>query len=133
MSSHVEKQLFSERLHQALAQSGLAGAGATVLARRFNLLYNGEPVTAQAVRKWLEGSAIPAQDKLMVLARWLKVSPHWLRFGEDADAAEMPAVRESPRNEYAATELADLVQLLDEDDRKTVGRIVRALLRDSGA
>ena len=126
MSSHVEKQYFAERLHQALEAAGMTPASATELARRFNLLYTGEPVSAQAVRKWLEGTSIPGQDKLLVLARWLKVSPHWLRFGEDTDGA--PAIRDTPRNDYGAEELAEMVQLLDGRDRAFVARIVRALL-----
>jgi hypothetical protein len=34
------------------------------------------------VRRWLRGEAIPSQEKLQVLADWLKVEPHLLRFGE---------------------------------------------------
>jgi len=36
----------------------------------------------QAVRRWLRGEAIPSQDKLQVLAEWLRVEPQVLRFGE---------------------------------------------------
>jgi transcriptional regulator with XRE-family HTH domain len=41
-------------------------------------------VTVQAVRRWLRGEAIPSQEKLQVLADWLKIEPHALRFGEQA-------------------------------------------------
>ena len=36
----------------------------------------------QAARRWLRGEAIPAQDKMQVLAEWLKIEPEVLRFGE---------------------------------------------------
>jgi len=36
-------------------------------------------VTAHATRKWLLGDAIPAQDNLQEIARWLEVPAHWLR------------------------------------------------------
>jgi transcriptional regulator with XRE-family HTH domain len=53
-----------------------------VLEREFNTRYWGRSVTLQAVRRWLRGEAIPSQEKLQVLADWLKVEPHYLRFGD---------------------------------------------------
>lgn len=38
-----------------------------------------------AARRWLLGEAIPAQEKLRVLAEWLNVSTEWLRYGDTAD------------------------------------------------
>jgi hypothetical protein len=35
------------------------------------------------VRRWLLGETLPSQDKLVVLAEWLSVPPHLLRFGEE--------------------------------------------------
>ena len=128
MSSHVEKLDFSERLLEALAAAGLETESPTVLARRFNLLHGGEPVSAQAVRKWLQGESIPAQERLLVLARWLRVSPQWLRFGEQP--ASVPAVREQKARDYNAADLAELVQLLNEEERAFVARIVLSLLRE---
>ena len=57
---------------------------AAVLEREFNLRWSGNPIRRQAAWKWLNGEAIPTQDKLQELARWLKVEPHHLRFGEHA-------------------------------------------------
>jgi hypothetical protein len=54
----------------------------SVLEAQFNTRYWGKPVTYQAVTRWLRGEAIPAQDKLQVLADWLNIEPHVLRFGE---------------------------------------------------
>lgn len=76
-----EKIMFAERLNAALAAAGYE-ARPSVLEREFNLRYWGKPITFQAVRRWLRGDSIPSQDKLQVLARWLLVDPHYLRYGE---------------------------------------------------
>lgn len=36
------------------------------------------------MRRWLRGESLPEQDKLQVLAEWLQVEPHELRFGAEA-------------------------------------------------
>jgi transcriptional regulator with XRE-family HTH domain len=77
-----ESKAFSERLKQSLKRAGYA-IRPVILEREFNQRYWGTPVTVQAVRKWLLGDVIPTQDKLQVLAEWLQVDPHWLRFGEE--------------------------------------------------
>ena len=76
-----EKVEFSERLRDAMTQAGYQ-LRPVVLEREFNTRYWGRSVTLQAVRRWLRGEAIPSQDKLQVLADWLKIEPEVLRFGE---------------------------------------------------
>lgn len=75
-----EKKEFSERLRAAMKARGLEASGA-VLEREFNLNWPGTPVRRQTVWKWLNGEAIPTQDKLQELAKRLRVEPHQLRFG----------------------------------------------------
>lgn len=58
-----------------------------VLEREFNSRYWGRSVTFQAVPRWLRGEAIPSQDKLQVLAEWLRIEPQVLRFSAQAGAA----------------------------------------------
>ncbi|GHU33422.1 hypothetical protein AGMMS50256_25310 [Betaproteobacteria bacterium] len=53
----------------------------SVLEKAFNTRYWGKPITFQAASSWLKGVSIPEQDKLQVLAEWLKIDPHILRFG----------------------------------------------------
>ncbi len=36
----------------------------------------------QTASRWLSGKGIPEQDKLVVLADWLKEGPDFLRFGD---------------------------------------------------
>ncbi len=78
-----EKAEFSQRLRKAIEDAGYP-VRPIVLEREFNTRYWGRSVTVQAVRRWLRGEAIPSQEKLQVLADWLKVEPHILRFGEQA-------------------------------------------------
>ena len=81
-----EKIEFSKRLRQAVQDAGYA-ASPSVLEHEFNLRWWGRSISTQAAWSWLNSKAIPAQDKMQVLAEWLKVEPEVLRFGE--------AVRES--------------------------------------
>jgi hypothetical protein len=76
----IERQAFASRLRHALEQAGVS-TSPTVVAHEFNLRYWGQGVTVHAVRNWLIGQSLPGQDKLVVLADWLRVDPQHLRFG----------------------------------------------------
>jgi transcriptional regulator with XRE-family HTH domain len=76
-----EKMDFSERLRIAMKAQRLDVSGA-VLEHEFNLRWSGKPVRRQTAWKWLNGESIPTQDKLQELAKWLKLDPHRLRFGD---------------------------------------------------
>ena len=78
-----EKAQFSQRLRKAIENAGYT-LRPIVLEREFNTRYWGQSVTVQAVRRWLRGEAIPSQEKLQVLADWLKIEPHVLRYGEQS-------------------------------------------------
>lgn len=78
-----EKAQFSQRLRKAIENAGYT-LRPIVLEREFNTRYWGRSVTVQAVRRWLRGEAIPSQEKLQVLADWLKIEPHVLRYGEQS-------------------------------------------------
>lgn len=130
-----EKLGFSRRLKEAMRRAQIGSRGATYLAREFNLRYHGDPVTAQAVRKWLTGLALPSQDKIRALARWLDVPAHWLRFGE--------ADRREERTGYALRQDAGgyrtdaawplkKFELLNETHKRLVLEVIHALLRLEG-
>jgi len=76
-----EKTAFAQRLREAMERAGYP-VRPVVLEREFNTRYWGRSVTLQGVRRWMRGEAIPAQDKLQVLADWLGVEPEVLRFGD---------------------------------------------------
>ena len=82
MQIYLERDAFCSRLHQALQRQAPTALKAAALTREFNRRYAGTPVTLHAARRWLLGEAIPAQDKLRVLADWLGVTAEWLRFGQ---------------------------------------------------
>lgn len=88
MIAKNEKEAFSKRLKQQLAENGWAINSPTRLAREFNLRYGGQPISVQTASNWLSGSAIPNQDKLQILAIWLNISSQWLRFGEEVANGE---------------------------------------------
>ncbi len=72
---------FAQRLRDAMVAAGLEPRPG-VLLNLFNAHYWGRSVSFQAASRWLRGEAIPAQDKLLVLADILKVEPEVLRFGQ---------------------------------------------------
>ena len=73
-------QDFSHRFKIALREAGVR-VSASNIAHEFNLRYWGTGVSSHAVRNWLMGVSIPKQDKLVVLAQWLRVTPEALLFG----------------------------------------------------
>jgi transcriptional regulator with XRE-family HTH domain len=76
------REKFAKRLRHALEQAGYEAKPA-ILEREFNLRYWGKPVTLHGVRRWLKGETLPTEDKLLVLAEWLRTDPRTLRFGEE--------------------------------------------------
>jgi hypothetical protein len=82
-----EKAEFSARLRAALKDAHIE-ASAAVLEKRFNARYDGPSVTAQAISGWLNGKAIPKQDKIRVLAAIVGLEPHELQFGGRARVGE---------------------------------------------
>lgn len=126
MQSIMEREAFTARLKQALGRIGDDGSSPTRLAREFNRRYPGAPVTLHASRKWLNGEALPAQDKLRVLAEWLAVTPEWLRFGDSGDerGAHYPA-REA--KQMVDFELGREIGALSPAHRDAVRALVKAL------
>jgi transcriptional regulator with XRE-family HTH domain len=92
MSAVREREEFSKRLIQKLRERGIDSSSPTQVAQGFNERTPQQRVTAQAVRKWLSGEAIPSQPKIKAIATWLGVTADWLRFGESSGPA--PAMRQ---------------------------------------
>lgn len=83
-----EKAEFSRRLLATLKRAGVRTVSPTKLAIDFNLHHRGKPVSTQAAHKWLNGGAIPSQEKIRTLAAWLRVSPEYLRYGDGEKVAK---------------------------------------------
>lgn len=131
MSLMNEKEAFGKRLTRLLNDAGVGIASPTLVAREFNRRYPGKSVTTQAVRKWLNGEAIPAGDKIRALAKWLKASPHWLHYGENEKSAVTLKVEEERGiyGEDALITLPEDFQRLAPRHKTMVCEIVHALLR----
>ena len=130
-----EKQGFSKLLKEAMRRARVDAGSPTRIAREFNLRYHGDPVTTQAVRKWLAGKALPSQDKIRTLALWLDVPPQWLRFGEaerKEDRAHMTAKQDAAPYKIEPGWVTKKFELLNDPHKKMVLEIVHALLRLEG-
>ena len=122
-----EKMEFSQRLRDAMVRMGYV-ASPSVLEHEFNLRWPGRSISNQAAWGWLNSRSIPTQDKLQVLAEWLKTAPEVLRFGE----VVRQKVREHQRrwDEYlnhTEREVIDAYLQLPAPQRKVVREVVLAL------
>lgn len=130
MNSSNERVSFSQRLQQALSNAHYSPDSPTRLAREFNIRFDGRPVTVHAARKWLVGEAIPTQEKLRLIAKWLGVAAEWLRFG---GAESIPPAGEA-NNTFSRFEAEDIklladLQHLDEYHRRIARELIRLLVR----
>lgn len=117
---------FAQRLREAMVAAGLE-ARPGVLLNLFNMNYWGRSVSFQAVSRWLRGEAIPAQDKLVVLAEILKVEPEVLRFGHAARLrVEEGRKRWEEGVSYEEREMFDAFLRLPVPQRKVVREIILA-------
>jgi transcriptional regulator with XRE-family HTH domain len=121
----TEQERFSERLNQALAAANYRPAGASLIAREFNLRFPHMSVTVHAVRKWIKGEAIPTQDKLVALAQWLGVKADWLRY--DGEVSPVPLSTQ----QFSGEDLRMLrdYQRLGSERKRIVDDIVQILLK----
>ncbi|MBT2786892.1 transcriptional regulator [Halomonas sp. ISL-106] len=124
-----EKIMFAERLKASLEAAGYE-ARPSVLEREFNLRYWGKPITFQAVRRWLRGDSIPSQDKLQVLARWLLVDPHHLRYGDSsAYTVSEPAASWDISSTNEERQLLSLYRGLPAAQRRVVREIIETFAK----
>lgn len=124
-----ERENFSRRLREALTGVGEDGESPTRLAREFNRRYPGTPITLHAARKWLQGDAIPAQDKLRVLAEWCGVAAEWLRYGGENAETRTAQIVGRAAGEEVDYDLARQIGALSPAHQNAVRALVRALRR----
>lgn len=129
MANSDGREAFSKRLRQALQQGRVAVDSPTHLAHEFNDRYAGKRVTQQAVRKWLNGEAIPAHDKILALAEWLEVGTEWLEYGKGSAVA--PAAQQaapSYRSSLSDDELLKRYHKLNHSQQRAVAEIISGLV-----
>lgn len=121
-----EKKEFSERLRAAMQAQRLEVSGA-MLEREFNLHWLGKPVRRQTAWKWLNGEAIPTQDRLQALAKWLKIDSHQLRFGSHVQTyLQAEQKRWDEGAGYLERETFDAFLQLAPEQRKIVREVILA-------
>ena len=117
---------FSIRFKTALREAGIR-VSASNIAHEFNLRYWGTGVSSHAVRNWLMGVSIPKQDKLVVLAQWLQVTPEALLFGAQPSRPADEQFTEKTVNLVDQQLIAQYFKLMPEH-RVAVRLMVDALL-----
>lgn len=124
-----ETKLFSERLQESMLRAGYE-IRPVVLEREFNQRNWGKPVTVQAVRRWLLGEAIPTQDRLQILAEWLAIDSHWLRFGEKlSGSVQQQRKRWDAKMTPQERQAIEVFMTLPPEKRKIVGEIIKAFAK----
>ncbi|MFC4161457.1 hypothetical protein [Chitinimonas lacunae] len=104
-----------------------------VLEREFNQRYWGKGVTLHGVRRWLRGEALPTQDKLVVLAEWLGMTPQELRYGDEVvKRIESRRRRWAPELVYGERETLDAFLGLPPPQRRVVREVILAFARAYG-
>lgn len=104
-----------------------------VLERGFNQRYWGRSVTFQAVRRWLNGESIPAQDKLEVLAEWLKIEPQTLRYGiEVVEKIGEARIGFEKAMGYADREAIEAFLNLPTEQKRIVREVISAFAKAAG-
>lgn len=116
---------FADRFRSALKDAGVR-VSATVVANEFNLRYWGEGISSHAARNWLMGVSIPKQDKLLVLSKWLKISPEGLLFGTPPPRSADEAAKVGPMN-LVDQQLISRYFALQPDQRRVVREVVEGL------
>lgn len=125
ISMNEAKIKFAERLQDAMRRAGYEPRPA-VLEREFNLRSWGRTVTLHGVRRWLRGETYPSEDKVLVLAEWLKVPPQYLRFGTDVDNRINEYEQRWQDLNYLERETIDAFLCLPASQRKIVREVIFA-------
>jgi hypothetical protein len=119
---------FGQRLHDAMVAAGYEAKPA-VLEREFNLKYLGKPMTLHGVRRWLRGETIPSEDKLIVLARWLRIEPQVLRWGSTPDQVREEKLSWENAIGYRERETFEAFLALTAPQKKIIREIILAFSR----
>lgn len=123
------KQEFAERLRSAMEKAGLKPEAA-VLEREFNQRYYGKSVTLHGVNKWLKGQSMPRYDKILALAKCLRVMPEELIPDlEIRQEIREAAARWEKNIGYREREVFEAFLNLPEPQRKIVREVILAFAR----
>jgi len=127
------KQEFAKQLREAMIRERYE-AIPSVLEREFNLRCWGRSVSLHGVRRWLRGETLPTEDKLLVLAEWLKIEPQALRFG----AKKISKIKESQQRwqeaiRHQEREVFEAFMALPPPQKKIVREVILAFAKTQRA
>ena len=125
------KTIFAKRLKDAMSAAGYEPRP-SVLEREFNMRHWGKPMTLHGVRRWLLGETMPRNDKIVILANWLGVTPESLGFGANESGHEAEAVK--PRDTDPARQDRELLLALTGltvPQRRIVREVIMTFARDA--
>ncbi len=127
-----EKIEFTVRLRAAMTQAGYV-VSPSVLEHEFNLRWPGKSISNQAAWGWLNNRSIPTQDKLQVLAEWLKVEPDVLRFGSSVRlSVRQHKKRWDEGAGYVERETFDTFLQLPAAQRKIIREVILTFAKANG-
>lgn len=128
-----EKIEFTQRLRAAMTQAGYA-ASPSVLEHEFNLRWPGKSISNQAAWGWLNNRSIPTQDKVQVLAEWLRIEPEVLRFGTEVRlSVQQHQKRWDEGVNYLERETFDAFLQLPADQRKIIREVILTFAKANAA
>lgn len=82
-------------------------------------------MTLRGVRRWLLGESLPKQDKLLVLAEWLRTPPQQLRYGTEVEARiKQERARWGEGIGYQEREIFEAFLALPAPQRKIVREVI---------
>lgn len=120
---------FASRLRAAMQAAGYEPKPA-VLEREFNLRYTGKSMTLHGVRRWLLGESLPKQDKVLVLAEWLRIPPQQLRYGvEIENRIQQQRARWDEGIGYQEREVFEAYLGLPAQQRKVVREVIQTFAK----
>lgn len=126
------KKEFARRLCEAMQAAGYEAKPA-VLEREFNLHYYGKPMTLHGVRRWLRGETLPTHDKIVTLAKWLRIPPEQLSYGlEIGQAVKEQRKRWDDGIGYQEREIIEAFLSLPVPQRRVLREVIEAFVKANG-
>lgn len=131
MTDHAKnsaRRAFADRFRLALEELGISPGEQGRLARMFN-------VSGAAVRKWLEGSAMPTSARIPQIADLLQVNRGWLQYGEGPMRLVTTRDNDDWGGQRLTPEEARLLvryRALDDDQRRAIDLVLYSMVVRSG-
>jgi hypothetical protein len=121
---YFDLQGFKKRLAHAMQLSAIPSSPSS-LTRHFNAYSTDVKISVAGARRWVYGQNFPGEPRLGILAEMLKVSPHWLRFGDNPQPTISGKFTGVPESVLLLNDLASL----DDESKDLVRNLVALMLK----